>query len=609
MKMPRALPVIIGLSLLTALSLLFDWIPFLRGGFGWYWEYQPAPLVRILPLLVVTAAYLGGAWVFLRREYNRLLIVWALLGTIMISLSVIAVRDDDVLYTLFVRTASGIATGPHLAGAAVDWSDWLNWPDVMRSFEEVSIHVALAPPGLPLVYHALNSFLSAVPGFADGLQRALLPYQCANYSLLAYTPAEWASAWFGILMPLWSALAVWPLFSVTRRLADSQAARFAVTWWPLVPALVMFAPTWNTFYPLVALTAFWCLLRGLEKGVFWLILSGLLAGLLTFANFSLVPLLGLFGFYGLFYFWQNRAHLHGLILIGVWFGVGFILPWLGYWLASGFTPLDLLHVAMSAHLSLDRPYLPWLWLHFWEWALFTGIPLVALWLFNVVKGKRDILGPALLATMIVLLLSGTARGETGRVWLFFSPFVLAASALQNRRSGWLAISLSQAVLMVVLAAALPVIGTPDMHPPPPAPPFVAATRASGADFDQNFRLVNWDAEREADSILLRLNWQPLRPMTTPYWFSALLVSPDGSPAGETLVWQPLETRYPTTCWSAGALVSDSVRLPLSVHAPDGEWWISLSAFGDVDHPEQRVTVTLPDGSTDTQVGLGPISIL
>lgn len=608
MKMPRALPVIIGLSLLAALSLLFDWVPFLRGGFGWYWEYQPAPLVRILPLLVVTAAYLGGAWVFLRREYNRLLIIWALLGTIMISLSVIAVRDDDVLYTLFVRTASGIATGPHLAGAVVDWSDWLNWPDVMRSFEGVSIHVALAPPGLPLVYHALNSFLSAVPGFADGLQRALLPYQCANYSLLAYTPAEWASAWFGILMPLWSGLAVWPLFSVTRRLADSQAARFAVTWWPLVPALVMFVPTWNTFYPLVALTAFWCLLRGLEKGVFWLILSGLLAGLLTFANFSLVPLLGLFGFYALFYFWQNRAHLHDLILIGVWFGVGFMLPWLGYWLASGFTPLDLLHVAMSAHLSLDRPYLPWLWLHFWEWALFTGIPLVALWLFNVVKGKRDILGAALLATMIVLLLSGTARGETGRVWLFFSPFVLAASALQNRRSGWLAISISQAVLMVVLAAVLPVIGTPDMPPPPPAPPFVAATRASGADFDQNFRLVSWDAERQADSILLRLNWQPLRLMTTPYWFSALLVSPDGSPSGETLVWQPLETRYPTTCWSVGEVVSDSVRLPLSVHAPDGEWWVSVSAFGDVDHPEQRVTVMLPDGSTDTQVGLGPISI-
>lgn len=606
--MRRVLPIIF--PLIVALALLFDWIPFLRGGFGWQWQYQPAPLLRVLPLVALVMIYLAGAWFFRQGSHNRLLGLWAFVGAIVIPLAILWVRADDVLYVLFIRTASGIATGPHMAGATIDWSNWLDWPDVMHSFEGMSVHVALAPPGLPLVYQGLNIVLAAFPIAADFLHRALLPYQCANYNLLAYSSAEWASAWFGVLMPVWGALAVWPLFGVTRRLFDSQTARSAVMWWPLVPALVLFVPTWNTFYPLVTLLTFWCLLRGLEKGAFWLILSGLLVGLLTFANFSIVPLLGLFGFYVLLYFRQDRARrAYDLILIGVWFGVGLILPWLVYWLASGFTPFDLLHMAMSQHLSLDRPYLPWLWLHFWEWALFTGLPLIVLWLLNAVNGKRDNLSISLLATMIILILSGTARGETGRVWLFFAPFVLiaAAHALQNWRTGWLAVSGSQAVLLVILVIVLPVIDAPDMTFPPDAPAFVLASRVSGAAFGQDFRLENWEAEIEEDVITLRLNWQPLRQMTTPYWFSALLVAPDGAAVGEAVVWQPLETRYPTTCWQPDAVVSDSVRLPLPADAPAGAWWISLSAFGDVDHPEQRVTVTLPDGSTDTQVGLGPVS--
>jgi hypothetical protein len=608
----RPFLILVGLSLLVALVLLFDWIPFLRGGFGWQWPYQPAPLLRVLPLVIISLIYLAGSWFLLRLERNGLLILWAFLGAVALPLAVVVIRNDDVLYTLFVRTASGVTTGPHLAGATIDWSNWLVWPSVMHSFERRSVHVALAPPGLPLIYHTLNEILGVFPAVADVLQRVLLPYQCANFSLLAYTPAEWASAWLGILMPVWGALAVWPLFFVTRRLADSQAARMAVAWWPIVPALVTFVPTWNTFYPFVALVAFWCLLRGLEGRFFWLILSGLLVGLLTFANFSLVPLLGLFGVYAVFHLWniraQHAAPLQKLVAMSLWFGLGVILPWLAYWLVSGFTPLDLLRVAMSEHLSLDRPYLPWLWLHFWEWALFTGLPLIALWLLNVVRRERSILGLSLLVTMVILILSGTARGETGRVWLFFSPFVLivAAASLKNQRANWLAISGAQAVLMIVLAATWAVIDAPDMTPPPDAPTFVSATRPADATFEQNFRLENWGAEIDSDAITLHLNWLPLRQMTTPYWFSALLVSPEGAPAGEAVVWQPAETRYPTTCWQANAIVSDSVRLPLPADAPGGDWWVSLSSFGDVNHPEQRVAVTLPDGSTDTQIGLGPI---
>ncbi len=96
-------------------------------------------------------------------------------------------------------------------------------------------------------------------------------------------------------------------------------------------------------------------------------------------------------------------------------------------------------------------------------------------------------------------------------------------------------------------------------------------------------------------------------MTTPYWFSALLVGPDGAPLPNATVWQPLQTRYPTTCWLPGEQVGETVTLPLPADPQSGGWYISLAALTD-DHASARLPVTLPDGSTDTQIGLGPVNV-
>jgi hypothetical protein len=377
----------------------------------------------------------------------------------------------------------------------------------------------------------------------------------------------------------------------------------------------------------------WLLISGFERkqGVFWFAAAGLLTGLLIFANFSLVPLIEFFGFYVLLHYrWRERTTLQALswqrpLKAGLWFGLGMTSPWLIYGLVTGLTPFDLLRVAMKAHLALDRPYFPWLWLHFWEWALFTGVPLVLLWLLAAWKPARErqtnsaILPGALLVTIVLLLVSGTARGETGRVWLFFAPFVLISAASILSMGGnlvssdaqsraWLTISIGQAAIMVTLAVTWAVIDAPDIRPRPAPPGGLATTRPANAAFDGLFRLANWDATTSEHEITLRLDWQGIAPITTPYWFSALLVSPDGTPMSESVVWQPLETQYPTTCWTPQEWVGDTITLPLPRNPASGDWWISLSAFADTEHPEQRLPVVLEDGSQDTQVGLGPVAI-
>ena len=617
-------------SVWLALALALDVSPWLRGGYGWRWPYEPAPAARALLLAAALAAYLAGAWLLLRRSRRATpIVVWSMAGAAIMPLLVIALRHDNVAYELFVRTASPMTTGPHMAAATIDWQGdaWHDWPAVMRDLHERgNRHAALSPPGLPLWNRAVTLALERVPAVTRALHRALLPYQCHNFNLLSYTPAEWASAWFGMLMPLWAALAVFPLYGVARRLVGTPAARQVALWWALVPAVTMFAPSWNTLYPLLSLVAFGLLLRGLAhgagsgRGAVALIAAGAVCGLLIFANLSTVPLLALLGFYTLLYALRpGRLDLRPALGVGVWVGVGLVLPWLLYGLFTGQTPWGIVQAAMSLHLELERAYTPWLALHLWEWALFSGLTLIALWLVAVTGGARAmrsreggaLLALALLGALVAVDLSGLARGETGRVWLFFTPFVLIAAGDGLRRiardkSGqraWLVVSMGQAILTLALATSWNVIGA-ELTPPPAAPGSAGTTRPADALFGGVLRLRGWDATVESGQVVLRLDWQPVERPVQAYFFSALLVAPDGTPAAAATVWQPHETRIPTTCWAAGVVTGDTVRLPLPPDAVPGEWWISLAVLRDAAHAYQPLPVT----GGDHQVGLGPIPV-
>ena len=204
-QIPRAFKLIGTGSFLLALSLYFDWIPFLRGGeiFQWIWSHQAPPITRIIPLFIVVIIYLLGVRWLLRLN-KRILLWWCMLATVAISLAVVYVRFDDVVYQLWLRSVSGITTGPHLAGAVIDWQaerTLTNWQAVMLDFDTLSGHIALSPPGLPMFNGLLNALLEPFPAITQPAYAHLLPRQCHNFIMLDYTPAEWTSSWFGVLMP------------------------------------------------------------------------------------------------------------------------------------------------------------------------------------------------------------------------------------------------------------------------------------------------------------------------------------------------------------------------------------------------------------------------
>jgi hypothetical protein len=151
---------------------------------------------------------------------------------------------------------------------------------------------------------------------------------------------------------------------------------------------------------------------------------------------------------------------------------------------------------------------------------------------------------------------------------------------------------------------------------PPAYEDVAFSPSTGTviptavDFGGQLQLDGYSATYDVgeNAFVVDLLWRAKQQIAVPYFFSALLLAPDGSvlPAVD---WQPFDYQYPTTCWHmAGSSLIDRIRLPMGENSPDGDYWLSLSLFYITENGEMiRLPVTSPAGEDDTQVGLGPLT--
>ncbi|MCU0502495.1 MAG: hypothetical protein MUC51_12170, partial [Anaerolineae bacterium] len=373
---------IVGLSLLWAGLLVSNIVPELRGSHGWQWpiDFVHDPR-RLLLITLGVIAYIGVAFRLLQNRSAAGLLLWAMAGSIGLPLAAAYVRDD-LLFRFFSITVSGV-TGWHRAAASIQdlGATLRDWPAFIAVTSEYSSHVALSPPGLVVIYYAANAFLTPLTPLADWLVAPLRLLQCHDMALMANSNARLASAWLGMLTPVWGSLTILILYRLGRSMFGPDTARWAVIWWPLVPSFLIFAPLPYTLYPLPALIMIDLLLVGLRRNrPARVLLAGMVMSALTFVSFALMPLILLAGLLTLGIYWINirrsetASPWHWPLQMGLWYGLGLSTVWLIYYAVAGLSPWALMLAASPGHLALDRPYWPWLVLHANDFFMFTGWP-------------------------------------------------------------------------------------------------------------------------------------------------------------------------------------------------------------------------------------------
>ncbi|MEQ8676738.1 MAG: hypothetical protein RLP44_06385 [Aggregatilineales bacterium] len=624
------LPIItFTLGFLALLAL--DAYPGLRGGGGWRWDYDLSQNgAALLALALCLLVYLAGVIVVRRRGKVIFTLVWSFIGAVIIGVAVVGVRGDAG-FLLFTRTVSPVQTGASRLAVSIMAEDGVtptleNWLDVMNSARESNlIHFTTSPPGQPLIHFALADSLENFPA-SESISMALRPYQCSDLEVMRYTRGELLSVIFGMMMPLWAALAVLPLYFAANLLLDNRQISANLTaWWALIPTISLFAPTWNTLYPFLCVLAFALLLAGLKRGggrgfYAYTFFAGVVMSATTFLNFAVLPVFLLFGTFTLGYAMLSHApdekplaRFMWAVRAGISFAPGLSVVWTLFYVGSGLTPIDIARTTFSQHSELvQRDYFTWLILHpydtllFVGWAL-TGVFLWALWRIIrsgwVALSPINLLAISLFATIILVNLAGIAQGENGRILSFYAPFVLLAGAgvMMGKSQNWdVPLLGAQALTVFVMATVLNTVPL-DLNPRVTAPrtdmpimdfldPIPMNATFSSADFAGDFTLEahRFVADLSNQAITLETIWRGGSQVERPYQFEIIARAEndiDGEIMTEPFRWYPQNGNYLTTCWQNGDVIHDVVVIPLPPVSAPVVWTLELSAVdartGDV----------------------------
>lgn len=173
---------------------------------------------------------------------------------------------------------------------------------------------------------------------------------------------------------------------------------------------------------------------------------------------------------------ERDARAGTLLTLGV-AGAGFVGTHLAIYLVSGYSlPLHLVGIMSSQRdimAAAGRDRLTWTWMNLYDFALFLGPALTIAAVAGTVRLVRSVrtadagawlcLGGV--AALVLLDLSGTTRGEVGRIWVFLMPFF----ALTATRAAWAEapphgvlglgiLTLAQVIYAVVLYASIVPVG-------------------------------------------------------------------------------------------------------------------------------------------------------
>ncbi len=477
------------------IGLIAARVPSANGPAEWRWPYRPSGFDLGMGFGLVLAAALMIPLVYWAAHKRPTDWRWALPLLVILGWALLldmVQAQPGGFGRVFDALASRHTFGYVFdAGLAPDTRTLLaDWPAASAGLNQ---HARTHPPGPLLAVRALDLLGRRLPADPEGerglvssaeesLQREVGRAVARGRKAPSDPPAAGTLVLLALLLPLLSALTAWPLHRLAVGLGlEPGAALLAAALWLTVPARAVFTPSLDQALPLLAVTAAWLAATSTRgTGVWRGLVAGAFLGLAVFFSYgylTVVPLVGLLALAPkdegetVPRVWLRATRWdQGLLL-----AAGFLLPWIALALFAGYDPLASFQAAMDQHRAIavtSRSYGTWLAWNPYDLLLLLGpavlVPAAASLVFR--NGRRTgrpafrVLAWGWWTLLLLLLFSGTVRGEVGRIWLFLMPFacVLAAGDAARRwgaRGLWSGLLLVlEIALLLVLAGSLVFVG-------------------------------------------------------------------------------------------------------------------------------------------------------
>lgn len=601
-----ALAAIVLPTLVYVAALLFD-----PGRSLVLWERGGVQLPDVLPLALAMLGYAAIAGVILVRLPGALshgqraaLLAFVFLSGLVLQTAATRVVEVYPLRGLFLRQYSDFTGGYFTVGARVD--DLRAWLDrFAEEMAQYNVHAERHPPGLPMIFWALVQLAAPLSGLAAPLALTLRSLACFDLRAAQLNEAQLLAGALGALLETALAWAVpLALFAFVRQVSTERAAATAALLYPLIPGALQWVSQWNRSFGLFALLALIGverLIRARQPALSWAGLVGLVLSAAVWLSFGNLPLLMIVGTYAL----VRVAQAERLARVRLWAaraaaaGVGLIAPWALAVGLAGFDPLATYQNAMRVHLALQRDYWPFVVWHAWDILTFAGVPLSAIALLLAWR-RAPALALAWSLTLAAQCVLHVARGETGRVWMYFAPLIVGLSGiwLATRRRGVvlgvLALLVAQSFTHIALLRVIGYGVDPVTVPSAELPADLTATEIR-FEREGEIRLLGYRLSRTTfapgESGVIELFWQhqgesmlSVARKVFIHVSDALedeyrIVNQDGRPANWTL---------PTTCWLPGQVVYDPHPFTVDPQARPGEYWVLIGLYDE--HTGERAHV-------------------
>ena len=335
--------------------------------------------------------------------------------------------------------ASPVATTYYSVSLDVrDPAEWVaSYPERMAS---LPYHARTHPPGFVLLFVGLRRLCEwALPQGSPALSTIAESYRVFGIGPSATDAAAAMAGAF--LFALIGALSLGPLYLLTRDLAGAEVGICAAALMAAMPSMLLFGASSDQVALTFAVLTLWLAYSAWQRGC---PVRALLAGLtlavglfFTLGLLILVAWLVVWAGLGVVRSANRGAAMRRALMGAGAAALGFVACYGVLYVTLRYRPIAVAQAGLFAHrgvttIEVARSYWKWILIDPVELAIFAGLPAVAAALWSVrgvgSTGLHTFL-VSWLVTVAMLDLSGTVRGEVGRIWLFLLwPVALAGAA-------------------------------------------------------------------------------------------------------------------------------------------------------------------------------------